>query len=84
MTKKIIIFGLASNKILKELYFENTNTVAISLLDYLLKHGITVASSCKGEGKCKKCVVNSNLLSCQIDMNNLPKKEEFKVEIAYL
>jgi uncharacterized 2Fe-2S/4Fe-4S cluster protein (DUF4445 family) len=80
----IKIRGLASGKIVKILSFKKIpdNT---TLMDYLISQGIPIASSCKGEGVCSKCTINSNLLSCQISLKNFlelyPNQEIF---ISYL
>ena len=54
-------------------------------MDFLIKNGITVASSCAGEGRCRKCIVNENVLSCQINLKQFILNEvENTIEISYL
>lgn len=65
--KKLIIYGEASKKeiIQLEVSYRDFET---TLMDFLLKNGIPVASSCGGDGICKKCTVTMNhqkILSCQ-------------------
>jgi uncharacterized 2Fe-2S/4Fe-4S cluster protein (DUF4445 family) len=57
-----------------------------SLMDYLRRHGIPVASSCLGEGVCGKCAVNGGLLSCQISLRTLFQNQDKNVfvDISYL
>ncbi len=35
------------------------------LMRFLHERGIPIASSCDGEGVCRRCTVNGELLSCQ-------------------
>lgn len=47
----------------------------LTLLSYLRLQQIPIASSCNGEGVCKKCTVNevegNSLLSCQVTLREL-------------
>lgn len=67
----LTVFGKASQKIIAnisiapEALFEYGQ---ISLMNFLINNGIRIASSCSGEGVCKKCVVNENLISCQMTL----------------
>ncbi len=88
MPRELIVKGQASGKTLfstKEVFPKDTN-----LLDYLRKKGIPVASSCYGDGVCKKCVVilnGKNVLSCEISSQNLFMTHLDKIviiEIEYL
>jgi len=80
----ITIKGLASGKIVTILKFEHILD-DISLMDYLLQQGIPVASSCLGQGVCSKCIVNNNLLSCQISLKNFVKlNPDQEISISYL
>lgn len=79
MRKTITVKGKASGR-------ETTLEVAprelsMDLLSFLRSRSFPIASSCSGEGKCRKCVFNSNLLSCAT------KVEDFigaKIEFDYL
>ena len=85
MNQYIIIFGLASNKIIKKIVIPNKLSEKISLMDFLISNNITIASSCGGDGACKRCVVNNNLLSCQISLSEFIRQNETTiVEISYL
>lgn len=85
---KIQIFGKASNQVIKTLQFSEVSE--ISLMDFLREKEIPVASSCYGEGVCRKCVVNKNLLSCQISLKKFldnamnKNSDKLQIEIDYL
>jgi ferredoxin len=82
--KKILIIGLASGKI-KELEVMSPIPAELSLMDFLMLNKITIASSCGGAGTCKKCVVNSAQLSCQISLKDFMQDRDIgTVEITYL
>jgi len=67
---KIQVFGKASQKIVKVIEVdEDSLNSKISLMDFLHKNNIPVASSCLGEGICRKCVVNIEMLSCQVELS---------------
>lgn len=55
----------------------------LTLMNYLIKQGFTIASSCSGEGACKKCVVNGDLVSCQIKVADFLKSNN-QIVISYL
>jgi Na+-transporting NADH:ubiquinone oxidoreductase subunit NqrF len=82
------IFGNASNKIYKVIKVLQLNEV--SLMDFLRNNEVPVASSCYGEGVCRKCVINKNILSCQMSLNefigNTESQEDtnIQIEIDYL
>ena len=59
---KITVLGLASGKTLGS--FEVTDTEE-ALMFFLMRMGLPIASSCAGDGVCKKCKVNGEVLSCQ-------------------
>ena len=81
--KKLVIFGAASKN-------ENTITVQqvdlkLTLLEFLMQHGIPVASSCAGEGVCRKCVYDGNQLSCEISLETLfADRDLVTVAFSYL
>jgi Na+-transporting NADH:ubiquinone oxidoreductase subunit NqrF len=67
---QIQIFGNASQKIYKTIEIKNLSTLKKqSLMDFLLSHHIPIASSCLGEGICRKCIVNKEILSCQLELS---------------
>jgi Na+-transporting NADH:ubiquinone oxidoreductase subunit NqrF len=85
LNKIIKVKGLASNKLVKTISIPHSTIKNISLMDFLRANSITIASSCNGEGTCKKCVVNNELISCQISLENFTNDNEVSiVEVAYL
>jgi Na+-transporting NADH:ubiquinone oxidoreductase subunit NqrF len=80
----LIVFGKASNNIIANIKVDEINDVNKTLMFVLLLNKITIASSCNGEGKCQKCLVNNNVLSCQISLNNFINNFGNKIEINYL
>ena len=87
------VYGKASKKIIKEI--EITNKVSKeNLMNFLREKEIPIASSCYGEGICRKCIVNKDLLSCQIYLdqviqnyissNSSKNTKVFLIEIDYL
>lgn len=80
---KIIVYGLASQRIVAQL--ELGMDLSESLMDFLMRNKITIASSCGGAGSCKKCVVNKDLLSCQVSLRDfLGDNQTAVVEVTYL
>ena len=83
--KSLIIFGIASNRKIKELEIPISISDGLSLMDFLTGNNITIASSCGGVGACSKCIINQNILSCQISLKDfLALENNLIVEIAYL
>lgn len=57
-----------------------------NLMDFLRDQGISIASSCYGEGICAKCKIQINKkvqLSCQVKLAELTDEETF-ITIDYL
>lgn len=82
--KAIKVVGLASGK--ETILYPKAFDLNLNLMDYLIKAGFTIASSCSGEGVCRKCVVNEDLVSCQMmvaDFLNL-NTENSEIRISYL
>lgn len=85
LNNSIIVFGKASQKIVKRITIPTDLAVDISLMDFLRNNGITIASSCGGVGTCQKCLVNNSLVSCQISLKLfIEKSPQAIVEISYL
>lgn len=64
------IYGQASGKIfVLSLNLEQDSQV--NLMSYLLQNNIPVASSCNGEGICKKCLCVQDLLTCSLTLGEL-------------
>lgn len=71
--KELNVFGRASQKIVKTIKI-TPDDLSTNLMEFLLSHGIPVASSCNGDGACLKCIVTANgekILTCQIDISDL-------------
>lgn len=79
--KSLTIKGSASQK--STTLTPLSSELELSLMDFLIKHGFTIASSCSGEGICKKCVVNDDLISCQIKVKDCLELHPL-IAIAYL
>lgn len=86
MNSSISIYGLASKTLVKELVI-NEADLKLTLMEYLRRENIPVASSCYGEGICHKCVVkldNNEELSCLISVKNLLDRQITTISISYL
>jgi Na+-transporting NADH:ubiquinone oxidoreductase subunit NqrF len=56
-----------------------------NLLDFLKSKNIPIASSCNGEGVCKKCVIQNEILTCQISIKEfIVTYPNQAVEVSYL
>ncbi|MBA2403936.1 MAG: hypothetical protein H0V66_04125 [Bdellovibrionales bacterium] len=55
------------------------------LLNFLRRKGITIASSCDGEGVCKKCDIQNGWLTCEMTLEEfLQRQPDKKVFVSYL
>jgi len=55
------------------------------LMVFLRENGITIASSCAGEGVCKKCSIQEEWLSCMMTLEEfLQRQSDGKVFVGYL
>lgn len=90
MPKKIIarieVLGGASQSLYKmvEVYQDDLD---LTLMEFLRLKGVPVASSCFGEGVCRKCVVRSGeseLLSCLISVNSFLAEHNPIITISYI
>jgi len=82
---RITFIGNASKK-REELHFTAVNTNE-SLMDFLRSKSFPIASSCYGEGICKKCVINLNgneEISCQISLKSLTINKTNIIIVDYL
>jgi hypothetical protein len=57
--------------------------LSMTLMNFLISHNYRIASSCSGEGVCKKCIVNKTIVSCQIKVEDFLRDSD-TVEIDYL
>ena len=83
---KISIRGLASGTLVKDIEITKDD-LALTLMEFLRRENIPVASSCYGEGICKKCVVKlekDEELSCLISVKNILEKQISTISISYL
>jgi len=64
----IEVWGKASGRVVARLPVENPNEL---LLFFLLRHGLPIASSCAGDGVCRKCQTSEGKLSCQLTLAEL-------------
>ena len=76
--EKIRVKGLASGKDLGDFPINDREEI---LMFFLLRQGLPIASSCAGDGVCRKCVVNEDVLSCQARVGDWVKTV---VEVSYL
>ena len=78
------LIGLASSK---EYQFDVSDSKQ-SLMDLLINNGYPVASSCNGEGICKKCFIldkqDVELISCQISTESFYKNHGEEIKVTYL
>lgn len=74
----IVVFGLASQKELGRFPIDDPTE---TLMFFLMRQGLPIASSCAGDGICRKCVVNQEVLSCQSTVGEWLSR---RVEVSYL
>ena len=56
-----------------------------TLLTFLTKKGVTRASSCGGEGVCKKCDIQNGWLTCQLTLKVFFQRQADKqIIVGYL
>ena len=80
---QVIVVGLASGKEWA-LHFDE-NQLNTNLLNLLRSKSITVASSCDGEGVCKKCVIQNDWLTCKMTLKEfLQRQRDGKIYLSYL
>lgn len=79
----IEIVGLASQSSRSIEYSqEDLDTL---LLNWLRKKEITIASSCDGEGVCKKCGIQNGWLTCELTLRSFLKlQNDGKIYVGYL
>lgn len=55
------------------------------LLYWLRDNGVTIASSCDGEGVCKKCNIQNGWLTCMLTLETFFKRQpDGKIFVSYL
>lgn len=56
-----------------------------NLLKWLRSKGITIASSCDGEGVCKKCIIQNGWATCELTLKSfLERQPDGKIFVSYL
>lgn len=81
---KLIVFGEASQRVFKEITFHENERSQI-LMDFLRQNKVPIASSCLGEGFCRRCTVGENKLSCQITLGDfLAAHPDHICRVSYL
>lgn len=87
MQRKLIIIGLASNRIYKVIEFTQED-LPTNLMEFLRNKGIPIASSCLGQELCKKCIINNNLLSCSLTLEAFTQlsrpNSTYEIKVSYL
>ena len=80
---QVTVKGKASGKLTPVAY---TNAdLEKDLLHFLRAKGITIASSCDGEGVCKKCVIQNDWLTCRLTLKEfLELVPSGIIEVSYL
>ncbi|WP_408096748.1 hypothetical protein ACJVC5_17060 [Peredibacter sp. HCB2-198] len=79
----ITIVGKASGREQKLEVSEVDHTQ--NLLFWLRDRGITIASSCDGDGVCKRCNIQHGWLTCQMTVGEfLIQEPSGRVEVGYL
>ncbi len=81
----LIINGAASQKEIKKILIPDEFEKNLSVMEFLISNSITIASSCSGVGSCKKCIINENILSCQITLKEfISDNLQSIIEVSYL
>ena len=82
MSALITVRGLASGTVVASFAVQSPYD---NLMDFLRAQGVTIASSCGGEGVCRKCVINGDLISCQFNVEQfLERFPDGVVTVSYL
>jgi ferredoxin len=84
----LIVFGNASQSIIAQIAISQEELLT-DLLTLLQKYHIPIASSCMGEGICKKCILNGGQLACKTNIKDLISSAEghdlsIKITLDYL
>lgn len=55
------------------------------MLQWLRKNNVTIASSCDGEGVCKKCKIQNDWLTCELSVEEFLKRQpDGMIKVSYL
>lgn len=79
----IEVKGLASGK--SRFFTPEESELETDLLSWLRSRGVTIASSCDGEGVCKKCVIQNGWLTCELTLKDfLERQPDGIIQVSYL
>jgi Na+-transporting NADH:ubiquinone oxidoreductase subunit NqrF len=81
--QQIVVYGEASKKKLL-ISTVDESELDESALKWLRERNIPIASSCNGDGVCKKCSINNGILSCKITIRELIQNNLGLISISYL
>lgn len=80
----IEVWGQASQKLIATFKIP-PQALSQTLMDFLRSHQIPIASSCLGQGECLRCLINENILSCQILVKDFIEERKItRVSVSYL
>jgi ferredoxin len=80
---QIILHGLASGR--SQIIEVQSLDLNKTLLDFLRERDVPIASSCAGEGVCKKCVIQNEWLTCMMTVEQFLKNQaDGVVHVSYL
>jgi Na+-transporting NADH:ubiquinone oxidoreductase subunit NqrF len=80
---QIEIVGLASGR--SDFVAYEEHELKEILLTFLRSKGITIASSCDGEGVCRKCVIQNDWMTCMMTLEDLIQRQpNKKIFVGYL
>ncbi len=78
---QISLYGKASKR--EYTLAVKTEDLALTVLEFLQKNQFPIASSCSGEGVCKKCIINQDTLSCLVTVSDWLILNK-RIEVGYL
>jgi Na+-transporting NADH:ubiquinone oxidoreductase subunit NqrF len=78
---QINLYGKASQREFKLAI--KTEDLDLTVLAFLQKNQFPIASSCSGEGVCKKCIINQDTLSCKVTVAEWLTLNK-RIEVSYL
>lgn len=79
----IEVRGLASGRSTFLNFKENEKNE--NMLQWLRKNNVTIASSCDGEGVCKKCKIQNDWLTCELSVEEFLKRQpDGMIKVSYL
>ena len=78
----ITVIGLSSKK--KHPISPTDDDLKKTVLSFLQDYNFPIASSCRSEQVCKKCIINQDILSCSITLGEFIKLYKNEIYISYL